>query len=69
MNFLAIGRTRDYRADVGFTQRYDTNYLGSYIRYETERDQTKSIVYKRVQNATNISYDWRGRSQYEITDT
>lgn len=69
MNFLAIGRTRDYRADVGFTQRYDTNYLGSYIRYETDRDQTKTIVFKRVQNATNISYDWRGRSQYEITDT
>jgi hypothetical protein len=69
MNFLAIGRTRDYRADVGFTQRYDSNYLGSYIRYETDRDQKKAIVYKRVQNSTNITYDWRGRSQYEITDT
>lgn len=69
MNFLAIGRTRDYRADVGFTQRYDSNYLGSYIRYETERDRKKAIVYKRVQNSTNITYDWRGRSQYEITDT
>ncbi|HEV2762680.1 MAG TPA: DUF5916 domain-containing protein [Pyrinomonadaceae bacterium] len=69
MNYLAIGRTRDYRADVGFTQRYDSNYLGSYIRYETDRDRKKAIVYKRVQNATNITYDWRGRSQYEITDT
>jgi hypothetical protein len=69
MNFLAIGRTRDYRADVGFSQRYDSNYLGSYIRYQTDRDQKKSIVYKRVQNSTNITYDWRGRSQYEITDT
>jgi len=69
MNFLAIGRTRDYRADVGFTQRYDTNYLGSYIRYETDRDRKKSIIYKRIQNSTNITYDWRGRSQYEITDT
>ena len=69
MNYLAIGRTRDYRADVGFTQRYDSNYLGSYIRYETDRDRKKAIIYKRVQNATNITYDWRGRSQYEITDT
>jgi hypothetical protein len=69
MNYLAIGRTSDYRADVGFTQRYDSNYLGSYIRYETDRDQKKAIIYKRVQNATNITYDWSGRSQYEITDT
>jgi hypothetical protein len=69
MNYLAIGRTSDYRADVGFTQRYDSNYLGSYIRYETDRDQKKSIIYKRVQNETNITYDWRGRSQYEITNT
>lgn len=69
MNFLAIGRTRDYRADVGFTQRYDSNYLGSYIRYETDRDRKKSIIYKRMQNSTNITYDWRGRSQYAITDT
>jgi hypothetical protein len=69
MNYLAIGRSPDYRADVGFTQRTDTNYLGSYIRYETDRDRKKSIIYKRIQNATNISYDWAGRSQYAITDT
>jgi hypothetical protein len=69
MNYLAIGRSPDYRADVGFTQRFDTNYLGSYLRYETDRDRKKAIIYKRVQNATNISYDWRGRSQYAISDT
>jgi hypothetical protein len=69
MNYLAMGRSRDYRADVGFTQRTDTNYLGSYIRYETDRDAKKSIIYKRIQNATNVSYDWAGRSQYWITDT
>jgi hypothetical protein len=69
MNYLAIGRTRDYRTDVGFTQRFDTNYLGSYIRYQTDRDRSKSVIYKRVQNATNISFDWSGRSQYAITDT
>ena len=69
MNYLAIGRSADYRADVGFTQRFDTNYLGSYIRYVTERDQKKFVIYKRLQNATNVSYDWHGRSQYAITDT
>jgi hypothetical protein len=69
MNFLAMGRSPDYRADVGFTQRPDTNYLGSYVRYQTDREQKNTIVYKRLQNSTNISYDWRGISQYAITDT
>ena len=69
MNYAATGRTRDYRAAVGFTNRVDTNYLGSFIRYQTDRDAKKAIVYKRVYNATNISYDWRGRAQYWQTET
>ena len=69
MNYLAQGRSRDYRADVGFTQRTDTNYLGSYIRYQTDSDSKRRIIHKRVQNSTNISYDWRGREQYFITDS
>jgi Carbohydrate family 9 binding domain-like/Domain of unknown function (DUF5916) len=63
MNFLATGRTIDYRADVGFTSRVDTNYLGSFIQYQTDRDAKKSIIYKRLFNESNISYDWKGRTQ------
>ena len=63
MNYLAIGRSKDYRADVGFTNRVDTNYLGSFIQYQTDRDAKKNIIYKRINNATNITYDWKGRSQ------
>jgi hypothetical protein len=69
MNYLATGRSRDYRADVGFTQRTDTNYLGSFIRYTTDRDAKKKIIYKQFWNETNISYDWKGRSQYFIANT
>src|SRR5688572_26937259 len=69
MNFLAMGRSRDYRADVGFTNRVDTNYFGSYIQYETDRDAKKAIVSKRVWNETNVTFDWKGRSQYFITNT
>jgi hypothetical protein len=68
MNYLAFGRSADYRADVGFTQRTDTNYAGSYIRYQTEPDSKKKIIRWRVQNATNITYDWSGRGQYFISD-
>jgi hypothetical protein len=69
MNYLAVGRSRDYRADVGFRQRTDTNYLGSFIQYKTDQDPKKAIIFKRIQNATNISYDWRRRVQYFITNT
>jgi hypothetical protein len=69
MNYLAQGRSRDYRADVGFTQRTDTNYAGSYIRYQTDPNSKKAIIQKRLQNATNVSYDWSGRTQYMFTDT
>jgi hypothetical protein len=69
MNYALSGRSNYYRADVGFTQRTDTNYAGSYIRYQTDRNAKNKIIYKRVQNSTNISYDWKGRSQYAMTDT
>jgi hypothetical protein len=69
MNYLAFGRSADYRADVGFTQRVDTNYAGSYIRYQTDPNAKKKIIYKRIQNATNITYNWRGQGQYFISDS
>ncbi|HEY0462144.1 MAG TPA: carbohydrate binding family 9 domain-containing protein [Pyrinomonadaceae bacterium] len=69
MNYLAVGRSQDYRADVGFSQRTDTNYLGSFIQYKTDQDAKKTIIFKRLQNATHIDYDWKGRSQYIITNT
>ncbi|MBC7899413.1 MAG: carbohydrate binding family 9 domain-containing protein [Saprospiraceae bacterium] len=69
MNYLVQGRSADYRADVGFTNRYDTNYAGSFIQYQTDRDAKKKIIFKRLFNATNISYDWKGRTQYFISES
>ena len=69
MNYLVFGRSHDYRADVGFTQRTDNNYAGSFIRYQNDPDPKKSIIQWRVQNATNISYDWESRGQYFISDS
>lgn len=69
MNFFADGRSDYFRADVGFTPRTDTNYVGSYVRYETDKDQKKSIIFKRLSNETNIRYDWKGRTQYTQTET
>jgi hypothetical protein len=43
--------------------------LGAYIQYRTERHPDRNIIYKQLQNATNWTYDWKGRTQYFITDT
>lgn len=69
MNYLVVGRSRDYRADVGFRQRTDTNYAGSFIQYKTDPDNKKFIIFKRIQNATHVDYDWKGRGQYWITNS
>lgn len=69
MNYMAEGRSNYYRADVGFTQRTDTNYLGSFIQYTTDKDPKKSIIYKQYWNETNVRYDWKGRTQYAITNS
>ncbi|MFT3745197.1 MAG: carbohydrate binding family 9 domain-containing protein [Pyrinomonadaceae bacterium] len=63
MNLQASGRTSDYRADVGFTSRTDTNYLGTRVQYQTDRDAKKQIIFKRVFTQTNINYDWKARLQ------
>lgn len=65
----AVGRTKDYAADVGFTPRVDTNQIGTFVQYITDRDAKKSIIYKRINTANNISYDWRGRAQNWVSST
>lgn len=69
MDFMAQGRSADYRTDVGFVNRTDTNYLGSFIQYQTDRNAKKAIIFKRLFNQTNVNYDWKGRSQNMQSNT
>ncbi|HLM62412.1 MAG TPA: carbohydrate binding family 9 domain-containing protein, partial [Pyrinomonadaceae bacterium] len=64
-----VGRTRDYRADVGFTPRTDTNQHRAFVEYQTDRDTKKSIIFKRIYNETVATFDWLGRSQNFSTNT
>ncbi len=64
-----VGRTRDYRADVGFTPRTDTNQHRAFVQYATERDPKKSIIFKRINNNSVVSHDWRGRTQNWSSNT
>ncbi|HEV2912565.1 MAG TPA: DUF5916 domain-containing protein, partial [Pyrinomonadaceae bacterium] len=63
------GRTRDYRADVGFTRRVNTNLNEGAVRFSTDPDPKAKIISHRLTNYSAINYDWQGRSQNWITET
>ncbi len=58
-----VGRTRDYRAEVGFTPRVNTNQHRAFFRYSTEPQADRRIVSRRITNESILSFDWQGRSQ------
>lgn len=57
------GRTRDFRADVGFTRRTDTNFAFFYHRNSTKSRPTAPIVRANWGKFAGIDYDWSGRLQ------
>jgi hypothetical protein len=57
------GRTRDYRADVGFTRRRNTNFEDLFISYNSEPKPKAKIVNWRVFNSSRTNFDWQRRSQ------
>ena len=59
------GRTKDYRADVGFTRRTGTNFNGAFIRFSSDpkRKQNSPLVLWRNFSRVIVNYDWQGRTQ------
>ena len=57
------GFTRDYRADVGFFGRTNTNFTSLWTRYDTDRNPKKKIINRHVHNFSWIGYDFQGRIQ------
>jgi uncharacterized protein DUF5916/cellulose/xylan binding protein with CBM9 domain len=57
------GRTRDYRADVGFTRRTNTNYQGNFFRYNSDPKPKAKLISWRVIGGTDTNFDWQGRMQ------
>jgi len=55
------GFTRDYRADVGFVQRTNSNFNFVNVRYNSDPNPKKKIISYHIHNATHIDYDWQGR--------
>jgi hypothetical protein len=57
------GRTRDYRADVGFTRRVNTNFQDVAWRVSTDPKPKARLIFWRLVNSTRTNYDWDGRLQ------
>ncbi len=63
------GRTGDYRADVGFTSRTDTNFNSFFVRYNSDPKPKARLISWRVYNFSHIDYDFQGRLQTWETES
>ena len=57
------GYTRDYRADVGFFGRTNTNFNSAFVRYDTDPKPKAGIISMHYHNFSWIGYDFQGRIQ------
>ncbi len=57
----AGGRSKDYRADSGFTRRTNTNFLFFFNRLSTKSDSKRKIISTRWTQMGGVDYSWDGR--------
>lgn len=55
------GFTRDYRADVGFFQRTNSNFSYGFVRYNSDPKPKNKLISYHIHNFTHVDYDWQGR--------
>jgi hypothetical protein len=62
-NYSGVGRTQDYRSDVGFNRRVNTNVHELFVRYNSEPNPKARLVSWRYYNDINTNFDFQGRMQ------
>jgi hypothetical protein len=67
--YYSEGTTNDYRADVGFTSRTNTNFHSVYTSYNTTPKPKATLINWHVHNFSFISHDFQGRSQEWESET
>ena len=67
--FNGNGQTRDYRAEVGFTRRTNTNFEGGYVGYSSEPKPKAKMISWNLNSSAGMNFSWQGLSQniYEET--
>jgi hypothetical protein len=63
-NYSAVGRSRLFRADVGFDRRYNTHNQTFFARYQSNDKPKAKLVSWRVFNNSTFNFDWKYRSQF-----
>lgn len=58
------GRTRDYRADVGFTTQTNTNRWSLIARYNSEPQPDATLISWSAVYTFLVDFDWQGRMKY-----
>jgi len=61
--YSGVGRSRYFRADVGFNRRFNSNNQALFLRYSSDPKPKAKIVTWRVFNFFDANFDWQGRSQ------
>lgn len=61
--FGVSGRSKDYRADVGFTRRTNTHALSASLRLGTEPNPKKMLISFSTRSSSTLSVDGQGRLQ------
>lgn len=59
--FEAGGRSKDYRADSGFTRRTNSNFLFFFNRLSTKSDSKKKIIRAQWNQMGGVEYNWDGK--------
>lgn len=62
------GRTQDYRADVGFTRRTNTNSYNGHIRFSNDPRPRATLISWRLTGLLQPTFDWQGRMQSWIAE-
>jgi hypothetical protein len=63
MEFYGEGRTTHYLADLGFTERVNTNFNSLWLAYDSTQKPKAKLVNWHAHNFTHIDYDFQGRMQ------
>src|SRR5436190_2526069 len=53
------GFTQDYRADVGFVQRTNSNFNYGFLRYNSDPNPKKTIISYHIHTLTQVDYNWQ----------